>query len=151
MDKLIEMLIRHEGLKLKPYKCTAGKWTIFVGRNYQDNPFSTDELTLILNKGCTEEVAKLILRNDIGRIRVELNKRLKFFTNLDEVRKSALIDMAFQMGVGGLLKFKNTLKAIENADWESAVSNAQNSNWGMTFKTRSSEIIKMLETGEWQF
>lgn len=40
----IDRLIFHEGLKLKPYKCTAGKWTIGVGRCYETNPFTAEEL-----------------------------------------------------------------------------------------------------------
>lgn len=33
LQKVKEQLLRHEGLRLKPYRCTAGKLTIGVGRN----------------------------------------------------------------------------------------------------------------------
>lgn len=151
MSKLIEMLERHEGLRLKPYKCTANKHTVFIGRNYEDNPFTTDELTLILSKGCTKEVAYEICSNDVRRIKKELVKRLDFFSTLDEVRQAALIDMAFQMGVGGLLGFKKMIEASRQKDWLMACLHAKDSMWGRTFINRSTEILKMLETGQWQF
>jgi hypothetical protein len=33
MNRIKAQLIRHEGLRLKPYRCTAGKLTIGIGRN----------------------------------------------------------------------------------------------------------------------
>ncbi len=33
MNRIKAQLVRHEGLKLKPYRCTAGKLTIGIGRN----------------------------------------------------------------------------------------------------------------------
>lgn len=33
MDRIKEQLVRHEGLRLRPYRCTAGKLTIGIGRN----------------------------------------------------------------------------------------------------------------------
>ena len=57
--KLIDMLILHEGLELKPYQCTADKTTIGVGRNLSD-------------VGITEEEAKFLLLNDLQRIQKEI-------------------------------------------------------------------------------
>ena len=45
---LIEQLKRHEGLKLKPYKCTADKLTIGVGRNLEDVGISEEEAEMLL-------------------------------------------------------------------------------------------------------
>jgi len=39
-DKLVDQIIEHEGLKLKPYHCPAGKLTIGVGRNLEDKGIS---------------------------------------------------------------------------------------------------------------
>ncbi|MFA6660842.1 MAG: lysozyme, partial [Bacilli bacterium] len=36
MDRIKEQLVRHEGLRLKPYRCTADKLTIGIGRNLDD-------------------------------------------------------------------------------------------------------------------
>ncbi len=33
LERMKEQLVRHEGLRLKPYRCPAGKLTIGIGRN----------------------------------------------------------------------------------------------------------------------
>ena len=33
LERIKKQLVRHEGLRLKPYRCTAGKLTIGYGRN----------------------------------------------------------------------------------------------------------------------
>ena len=33
MNRIKAQLVRHEGLRLKPYRCIAGKLTICIGRN----------------------------------------------------------------------------------------------------------------------
>ena len=48
LEKLKEQLIRHEGLRLKPYRCTANKLTIGVGRNLDDVGISEDEALILL-------------------------------------------------------------------------------------------------------
>ena len=58
VKRLKDMLIRHEGLKLKPYLCTAGKLTIGVGRNIQD-------------RGITYQEAMMLLENDIRLIKAQ--------------------------------------------------------------------------------
>ena len=52
--KIKDQLIKHEGLRLKPYKCTAGKMTIGVGRNLDD-------------VGISEQEALDMLFNDVGK------------------------------------------------------------------------------------
>ena len=43
LSKWCDRLIAHEGMKLMPYRCTAGKLTIGVGRNLEDNPPTPEE------------------------------------------------------------------------------------------------------------
>jgi lysozyme len=59
MDRIKEQLVRHEGLRLKPYRCTAGKLTIGVGRNLED-------------KGISQQEAYELLENDIRECEVQL-------------------------------------------------------------------------------
>jgi lysozyme len=47
-----ELLIKHEGIRFTPYKCSMGRWTIGIGRNLSD-------------KGITKEEALYLLDNDI--------------------------------------------------------------------------------------
>ena len=97
----INQLKRHEGLKLKPYKCTAGKLTIGYGRNLED-------------KGINKSEAEEMLLRDI----CEVEERLFDAGLLDsqnDARKAVLINMAFQLGFNGLFGFKNMLEAFSQS------------------------------------
>src|SRR5438876_896932 len=65
------LLVKHEGLSLKPYRCPAGKRTIGVGRNLDD-------------RGISEDEAAMLLGNDIRFVWKELSRVLPAFTSLDE-------------------------------------------------------------------
>ena len=48
MKSIVNQLILHEGLRLKPYRCTAGKLTIGVGRNLETKGLSEEEALFYL-------------------------------------------------------------------------------------------------------
>src|SRR5713101_3726055 len=79
------LLVKHEGLSLKPYRCPAGKLTIGVGRNLDD-------------RGISEDEAAMLLDNDIRFVWKELSRVLPGFTLLDETRQNVLMDMCFNLG-----------------------------------------------------
>ena len=110
LQKVKEQLLRHEGLRLKPYRCTAGKLTIGVGRNLDGCGISRTE-------------AYVLLENDIQNCEKQLLDEIpEIYNALDEVRKSVLLNMCFNMGITGLLSFQNTLAFIEVGDWERAAT-----------------------------
>jgi lysozyme len=99
---LIDQLMRDEGCRLKPYRDSVGKLTVGYGRNLDD-------------VGISEAEAEWLLSSDIFRAEHSLEEHLPWTEQLDEVRRAALINMAFNMGIGGLMGFKNTLQAIQEA------------------------------------
>lgn len=127
--KLESMLIRHEGLELKPYRCTAGKLTIGIGRNLDD-------------VGITEAEARMMLNHDIQE-RVTQFLKYKWFTELSEVRKDVIIDMSF-MGVGRLLGFKNMIKALSEKDYQKAAEEMMSSKWASQVGSRATELAAMM-------
>ena len=83
MDRIKEQLVRHEGLRLKPYRCTASKLTIGIGRNLDDCGISQSE-------------AYVMLINDIMNCEKQLQAKIPdIYNDLDEVRKSVLLNMCF--------------------------------------------------------
>jgi lysozyme len=50
LERIQEQLVRHEGLRLKPYRCTAGKLTIGIGRNLDDRGISQKEAYAMLER-----------------------------------------------------------------------------------------------------
>ena len=142
MSVLVDMLMRHEGVRLKPYKDSVGKLTIGVGRNLDDIGISKDE-------------AVLLLQNDIDRVTAELRKALPWFSNLDAVRQDALIDLGFNLGVltgnpPKLLTFKDTLKAFEGNEWETVCCRLENTLWRKQVGQRADELMAMIRTGQYQ-
>jgi len=115
MDRIKEQLVRHEGLRLKPYRCTAGKLTIGIGRNLDDC-------------GITQSEAYVMLINDIINCEKQLQAKIPdIYNGLDEVRKSMLLNMCISipqsrfaplrepcyLGIGGLLELNNTLAFVK--------------------------------------
>ncbi len=136
MSDLTEQLKRHEGLRLHPYKCTAGKLTVGFGRNLDD-------------KGITAREAELMLENDVLYLFSVLPSKIKFFNHLDKVRADILVNMAFNMGIAGLLKFKKMLSAMEREDWAQAANEMLDSRWAGQVGNRANELHKMMITGEY--
>lgn len=132
---LTEELTRDEGLRLKPYKDSVGKLTIGVGRNLDD-------------VGITAEEAKSLLSNDIQRTIVALDTAIPWWKGLDSVRQRVLVNMAFNMGVGKLLGFKNTLAAIQAGKFEDAATEMLDSTWARQVGARAQRLALMMQKGE---
>ena len=135
-DKLASMLVEHEGLRLRPYRCTAGKLTIGIGRNLDD-------------RGITADEALYLLRNDIELSRKELSGAFQWFAKLDQVRQAVLIDMHVNMGLATLSKFVATLGLIKSGRYDEAASEMLNSAWSRQVGRRARRLAEMMRTGEW--
>ena len=79
----------------------------------------------------------------------DLEKHLSWFENLDPIRQTVLLDMCFNLGIGGLLKFKDTLKAIETGDYAHASMYMLDSLWAKQVKGRAIRLSQMMLTGNW--
>jgi lysozyme len=132
--KLAEQLKKHEGLRLKPYTDTVGKLTLGIGRNLED-------------KGITEQEALFMLNNDVDYFYGQLNKKLTWFKSLDDARQNVLINMAFNLGVAGLLSFKNTLRLVSVGHFHEAAEEMLNSKWAKQVGYRAEELAEQMRTG----
>jgi lysozyme len=135
MNKLISMLKRHEGRRLKPYLCTADKLTIGYGRNLDDNGISEDE-------------ALYLLQNDIDACYSELNV-FNWFQELDQVRQQALVDMRFNLGLPRFLSFKKMIARLIAKEYSQAAEEIINSLYAKQVGDRANEIAYMIERGEY--
>ena len=135
---LQSQLIRDEGVRLKIYQDTVGKWTIGVGRNLSDDGISQSE-------------AMMLLSNDIAATGKALQTAIPWSMALDDVRLGALTNMAFNMGVGGLLQFKNFLAAMQQGNWTEARNQMLDSKWAEQVGSRAQRLAIQVETGQWQW
>jgi len=130
---LVNMLVDQEGLKLKPYTDTKGKLTIGIGRNLSDVGLSRTE-------------AFYLCGNDIDEKVSELRANLDYFDSLPNNVQLALCNLAFNMGIGTLLTFHNTLAYIKNGDYTDASKELLNSQWAKDVgPTRSITIANLIK------
>lgn len=135
MSDLISMLKRHEGLRLKPYLCTADKLSIGFGRNLDDMGISEDE-------------ALYLLQNDIDRCYSELSV-FNWFHELDQIRQEALISMLFNLGLPRLLTFKKMIARLMAKEYSQAAEEIINSLYARQVGDRANELAYMIERGEY--
>ncbi len=135
LEAMKRELIRDEGLRLKPYHCTAGKLTIGVGRNLEAN-------------GITELEAEMLLAFDIERFGAQLDRAIPWWRGLDDVRQRVLLNMAFNLGTAKLMEFTNTLGNIRAGRWEAAAEGMLKSKWAGQVGARAVRLAKMMKTGE---
>ena len=107
--ELLDQIKEHEGLRLFPYKCPAGKLTIGYGHNLQDN-------------GLSKSACEYILLEDIEEAKRNLYAIFTrdFFDSLSNNQKIALVDMMFNLGMIKFLTFKRFIFAVETQNWENA-------------------------------
>lgn len=138
--ELTKQLRRDEDEILHAYPDHLGYLTIGVGRLIDKRK----------GGGITEEESAYLLSNDIDKREAELLRRAPWMANLDPVRFGALLNMAFQMGVDGLLGFINTLAMVREGDYDGAAEGMLNSLWARQTPERAKRISKQMKTGVWQ-
>lgn len=134
-ERLKKALVRHEGLRLKAYRCTAGKLTIGVGRNLDD-------------VGISEAEAMVLLEGDIDGVIKDLNRALPWWSTLDDARREVLANMAFNLGIKTLLDFRLTLAAVREGRYKDAAALMLQSKWATQVGNRAKELAVQMETGK---
>lgn len=132
-QKLVDQLVQHEGLRLKPYTDTVGKLTIGCGRNLSDKGISSREAFDLLDHDIDEAIT------DLGTF--------PWFSGMDPVRQRVLVDMRFQLGATGLRGFRKMLAACGRGDYASAAREMRASQWAQQVPTRAARLIAMMRTG----
>lgn len=174
---LIAQLKRQEGFRAVPYVCTANACTIGYGTNLQAHSqyIPWPDLELAAHTGrlkglalrdalrargmrWSEEEAATALHEEVNACKRQLADRCPEFVRLAEIseipRAEVLLNMTFNLGVDGLLKFKNTLallrSAIEgHASYARVADGMLNSLWAKQVGRRADELARQMRTGEY--
>lgn len=139
-ERLIQQLRRDEGEVLHAYQDHLGFWTIGVGRLVDQRR----------GGGISPLESAFLLQNDIERCRGALLQRLPWFAGLDPVRQAAVVNMAFQLGVDGLLQFNRTLASVRDGRYAEAETHGLQSRWAQQTPARARRVLRQIATGEWQ-
>lgn len=135
LAKYKNMTKTFEGLRLKPYKCTAGKLTIGYGRNLEDVGISQAEADMMFERDfamAESEVKKLLRVNGID------------WECLIEQRFYVLTDMMFNLGYDRLSKFKKFLYALKKGLYEDAANEMLDSLWAKQVGNRATQLAALM-------
>jgi lysozyme len=143
LAKLRAQLVEHEALRfwayddktgkeLRPGMKLVGNLTIGVGHNLN-------------SRGISDDVAALILEEDIIRAKADLDRAFPFWSGMSEVRQRVLLEMCFAMGITRLSKFKNTLQAMSLGLYDDAARGMLASLWAREqAPKRARRLAKMM-------
>jgi lysozyme len=126
------MIAVDEGLRLKPYRCTAGKLTIGYGHNLDD-------------LGISQKVADIMLEEDAEIADTACYKIFgEQYENWSENRRLGWLNLAFNLGHGRLLQFRNTIRAARIEDWQEVEKGLRVSLWFKQVGKRAERVIRMV-------
>jgi lysozyme len=141
-SELTRQLRGDESVEPCVYRDSEGWWTIGVGRLVDKRKPGA---------GLRPIEIDFLLNNDIEDRINELTRRLKWFQDLDDARKGALIAMSFQMGVDGLLKFERTLALVKDGKYDIAAHAMLQSKWAKQTPDRAERMAEQMRSGQWQY
>lgn len=130
---MFEILKQQEGFRSHIYEDTVGVPTIGYGTNLKD--------------GITEAQASLLARCEVTTNRMKLLE-YDWFLILDSVRQDVIENMAYNMGIDGVLGFHMMINAIERMDWEAAADQMLNSEWAGQVGQRAVALAAFMRTGK---
>lgn len=143
--RLERELVRDEGWRSKPYKCTAGHWTIGVG--HKMHPGELVGVIRNIEWSSTQIFEALEQDIQIAIRGCEMIFGRGKFERMTDVRQRALANMVFQMGTHGVMGFKRMVAAIFKDDWLQASIEALDSKWAAQTPIRARRVAEMLRTG----
>lgn len=136
-EQMLAVLKRQESYRRFCYQDTQGNWTIGYGLNISPGGL-----------GISEEQADSLLRDRICEIEEELG-RYDWYCALDEVRRSVLVNMAYNMDVTGLLGFKRMIGRLKDGDYLGAAQEMRDSLWATQVKMRAETLAYVMEVGSY--
>jgi len=83
---------------------------------------------------------------DVARFASEVAAALPNWNRYPEPVQAALFDMAFNLGVAGLLKFKNLIAACDKAQWETAANECHRKGIGESRNLETAALFREAKT-----
>lgn len=137
LEEFKQELEKDEGRVKHAYQDSLGYWTIGVGRLIDKR----------LGGGLRDDEINYLLNNDVEEAHVTAQKLVKNFDDLTSNRKAVILHLAFNLGYTKLVKFVNTLKAVNEGRWEDAARGMENSLWYRQVGARSKRLVKLMQEG----
>ena len=124
---LIERIGVNEGFRSKPYKCSQGVWTIGHGITW-----------------LTEEEALHILSGRISKLHLTLLDRLDWYKDMPPEIQGVIIEMCFQIGFSGVMKFRKMIANMQDKNWKEASKEMLDSLWAKQTPSRANRLADIV-------
>ena len=134
--RLMAQLRRHEGVRTTVYFDSEGVATVGCGHNLESRPLS-------------QAVIDLMLTEDVAATEQGVFAVLPRVADLSSARQGAIYNLAFNVGVAGLLGFSKMLAAIWEERWRDAARELLDSKYATQVGPRATELAVQLETDQW--
>lgn len=145
-DRLTPLIARQEGFRADVYRDTLGFWT--VGYGYlvsRDKELTENQARALCGAPWPEVRARLELERHIRDVEREIDATWGWAVSLPPLVRDGLIDMAYQLGVGGVKGFPRMLSALKAGDYALAEQHALKSAWAREqTPSRAVEVAGML-------
>ncbi len=141
-ETLIERIQRHEGFCETAKVDVSPMMVIGFGHDITSKQAANDYAN-----GITYDEAMNLLEADIAKCTDQACNYIVGFEELDPIRQDVLLEMIFQLGINGVLAFRNMLTAIVNGDWSKAGYEMVNSKWHSETTARCDELAHIMLTG----
>lgn len=144
-DLAVSILKKEEGFREKPYYCSEQYPTIGYGKKIGDRYAPLPDIKI------TEpEAAKQLIGLTVANEKTCLNNPdlYRCYFHLNDARKAIILSIAYQIGIYGLLKFRNMLAALERADFEKAADEMLNSLAARQTPLRWKRNAEQMRSGE---
>ncbi len=137
---LLQDLMLDEGVREQAYADAGGVWTIGVGHTGPE-----------VHRGLawSRDACLQALDHDVARVEHGLDRRLAWWRTLSAERQDVLANMAFNLGVDGLLAFRRTLAAVQAGDYAQAASHMLTSEpWRSQVGRRAKRLADQMRSGQ---
>lgn len=145
---LTTQLRRDEGLRLRVYDDATGQ-PIAPGSAVKGHPTIGYGRALDV-RGISSQEADYLLSNDVQAVIAQVQRALPWSLTLSAPRFAVLVNMAFNLGLGGLLSFNNTLAKVQAGDYAGAAQGMLASLWAKQVGARAQRLAAQMQTGVWQ-
>jgi lysozyme len=136
LGTLLDDIERDEGYRQFPYEDTAKPPRLTIGFGFN-----------LTDVGLSREECQLLAAHRLRKIDQHLIQALAWYTGLNERRRNALVNMAYQMGVQKLLTFRDMHAALDAGDFDKAAAEALDSTYARQVPERAKRIATAIKEG----
>ncbi|NYS30151.1 MULTISPECIES: glycoside hydrolase family protein [unclassified Pantoea] len=146
MSQIIAVLNFEEGYADTPYLDTLGFPTVAGGIRIGPKGASLSNYTFRVPRRVGDVWKQCILENKVQEMQSRELLR-NALTKCNDARTDVLLSMTYQLGVEGVLQFKNMLTAIGAEQFNDAADAMMNSLWARQTPGRARRHAEMMRTG----